>query len=57
MKTNEIIRIVVIGVIVGVIAVVVLKALDYDNASVVGGAIAGAVAGTLAVSNRKKKKE
>jgi len=57
MKTNVIVRVLLIAIVVGVVVVVVLKALDYDNASVAGGAIAGAVAGAMSHSLMKKKKE
>ena len=52
---NPLLKIMLFAIVTAIIVVVVLKLLGHDNATVTGGAVAGAVTGALAGSFLKKK--
>ena len=57
MKNNRMLTIVLIAVLCGVLVVVVLNLLGYDNSAVIGGGVAGGVAGAIGSSSRFRKKK
>ena len=55
MKDN-LLKIVLFAVITAIVVVIALKIIGYDNATVTGGAVAGAMAGVIASVLWKKGK-
>ena len=56
MKSNSILTIALISSLSAIVVVVVLKLLGYENPTVIGGGVAGGVAGVISSSLLKKGK-
>lgn len=56
MKRNSILTIVLISALFAILVVVVLKFTGYDNPTVIGGGVAGGVAGAISSTFLKKGK-
>ncbi|MEL6720579.1 MAG: hypothetical protein AAFP82_17875 [Bacteroidota bacterium] len=56
MEKNRLLFIALISISVAVVVVIVLKSLGHDNPTVMGGSIAGGVAGAITGAFLKKKK-
>ena len=57
MKNQPILTLVLISALIAIIVVVVLKFLGQDNTTVIGGGVAGGIAGALSATLFKKKKD
>ena len=57
MKNNRIVKIVLISVLAALVVVVLLKIIGYENPTVIGGGVAGGVAGALGSSFLRKRRD
>ncbi len=57
MKKNPLLLISLISALVAILVVVVLKFLKHDNPTVVGGGVAGGIAGAIITGLLKRKNE
>jgi len=57
MKNYPLLLICLISALAAIVVVVVLKFLGHDNPAVIGGGVAGGIAGAISTSLFKRKKE
>jgi len=57
MKANPLIKIALISVLVAILVVVIFKILGYGNSTVIGGSVAGGIAGAMSSNYFKGDKE